>query len=437
MRAHPFLVVLTCVLSLALGSCNTGQGVSNGSTHGTLRLINVIPNAGGPLNVTFDLKPFVTGLPFEGMTQYQPIDVGLREVQMSVAGSSTNVIDVTPNFLADNAYTFVAFGALATASGIIVNDTLTVDPGAGMFALRVINGASNNGGVDVYVTPPGEDLNTVSPSIAGVGYGSASAFVNLPVGDREVRVTAANSKQVIYDAPAKTFVERAQVLAIVYSRGSSSLVNVAFLNIDDAGTGSIANSTLARFKVVNGSSVASPLNVFVDQDLALSNIPYAAASSYQTINAGQRVLTVEPSATPGAVLLTLTPTFPPASDTAIAITGTAGALTATLYSEPNFPPALGRARVRFVNSTMDVAALDVFINFSRQVSGLAMNTVSAGIELDADATAGTAYEFDFNVSGSSQTGLQLPAVPLLGGQLYTIYVVGPGAALAGVVVQDN
>ena len=189
--------------------------------------------------------------------------------------------------------------------------------------------------------------------------------------------------------------------------------------------------------MVNGSSVGSPLNVFVDQDLALSNIPYAAASSYQTINAGQRVLTVEPTATPGAVLLTLTPTFSPASDTAIAITGSAGALTATLYNEPNFPPALGRARVRFVNSTMDVAALDVFVNFSRQVSGLAMNTVSAGIELDADATAGTAYEFDFNVSGSSQTLLQLPAVTLLGGQLYTIYVVGPGTALAGVVVQDN
>jgi hypothetical protein len=179
------------------------------------------------------------------------------------------------------------------------------------------------------------------------------------------------------------------------------------------------------------------LNVFVDHDLTLSNIPYAAASSYQTINAGQRVLTVESTATPGAALLTLTPTFPPASDTAIAITGTAGALTATLYSEANFPPSLVRARVRFVNSTMDVAALDVFVNFSLQVSGLAMNTISAGTELDADAIAGTAYEFDFKASGSSQGGLQLPGVVLFGGQLYTIYVVGSGSALAGVVVQDN
>jgi len=437
MRVHPFFVALSCVLAFAVAGCNTGKGVSNGSTHGTMRLINVIPNAAGPLNATFDNQPFATGLPFEGMTPYQPIDSGMREVRISVAGSSTNVIDLIPTFTADNAYTFVAFGAVASAAGLVLNDTLTVDPGAGMFALRVINGASNNAGVDVYVTSPGEDLNTVSPSIAGVAYANGSAFVNLPAGNRQVRVTAANSKQVIYDAPAQSFGERAQVEAIVYSRGSSTLVNVAFLNIDDTGTGTIGNSQLARFKVVNGSSVGSPLNVFVDQDLALSNIPYAAASSYQTIDAGPRVLTIESTATPGAALLTLTPTFPSATDTAIAITGPAGALTATLYSEPNFPPALGRARVRFVNSTTDVAALDVFVNFSRQVSGLAMNTASPGIELDADATAGTSYEFDFNVSGSSQTSLQLPAVTLLGGQLYTIYVVGPGSALAGVVVQDN
>jgi hypothetical protein len=437
MRAHPFLIALTCVLSLALGSCNTGQGVSNGSTHATLRLINVIPNAGGPLNVMFDLKPFVAGLPFEGMTQYQSIDSGVREVQLSVAGSSTNVIDLISNFLPDNKYTFVTFGALANANALILNDTLTVDPGAGMFALRVINGASNNVGVDVYVTPPGEDLNSVSPSIAGVAYGTTSFFVNLPVGNLEVRVTALNSKQVIYDAPAQSFGERAQVEAIVYSRGSSALVNVAFLNIDDTGTGLIANNSLARFKVINGSSLGSALNVFVDQNLALSNIPYAAASSYQTISAGSPGLTIESAATPGAALLAFTPTFPSATDTAITITGPGTALIATLYSEPNFPPALGRARVRFVNSTMDVPALDVFVNFSLQVSGLAMNTVSAGIEVDADPTAGTPYEFDFNVSGSSQPALQLPGVILLGGQLYTIYVVGPGSALAGVVVQDN
>jgi hypothetical protein len=437
MRVHPFLLVLTGVLSLALGSCNTGKGVSDSSTHGTLRLINVIPNAAAPLNATVDLQPFLSGLPFEGMTQYQSVDAGVQEVQISVAGSSTNVIDLLPTFLADNAYTIVAFGALGTAGGLLLNDTLTVDPGAGMFGLRVINGASNNPSVDVYITPPGEDLNAVSPSIASVAYGTASAFFNLPVGNLEVRVTQANTKQVIYDAPAQTFRERALLEAVVYSRGSSTLVNLAFLNIDDTGTGSISNSALARVKAVNGSSVGSPLNIFVDQDLALSNVPFAAASNYQTVAAGQHMLSVEATATPGAALLTLTQTLSPATDTAIVITGTAGALATTLYNNPNFPPAPDQAIVRFVNSTTDVPALDVFINFSRQVAGLTMNSASAGIALDADPTAGTTYEFDFNVSGSSQASLQLPAVMLLGGHLYTIYVVGSGAALAGAVSQDN
>ncbi|HEY2863855.1 MAG TPA: DUF4397 domain-containing protein [Casimicrobiaceae bacterium] len=437
MRAQPFLLALIGVLSLALGSCNTGKGVSNGSTHGTMRVVNVVPNAPGPLDVVFDTKAFVSALPFEGMTAYEQIDAGLREVQVSVTGSSTNLIDTTQTFLPDSNYTFVAFGALSSVNSIVLNDTLTVDPGAGMFALRVINGASNNKAVDVYVTPPGEDLNTVSPSIAGVAYATGSVFVDLPFGDREVRITAANTKQVIYDAPAQTFGERAQIEAVVYARGSGTLVNVAFLNIDDSGTGSIGNNQLARFKIVNGSAVGSPLNVFVDQDLALSNVPYAVASDYKTIAAGTRTLTVEATATPGAALLTLNQTFPPASDTTIAITGPAGALSATAFNDANFPPVAGRARVRFVNSTMDVPALDVFVNFSKQVSGLAMNTASAGIELDADPSAGTIYEFDFNATGSGQTILKLPSVTLLGGHVYTVYVVGPGIALAGVVAQDN
>jgi hypothetical protein len=66
-----------------------------------------------------------------------------------------------------------------------------------------------------------------------------------------------------------------------------------------------------------------------------------------------------------------------------------------------------------------------------------MNTASAGIEVDADPAAGTVYEFDFNATGSSQTILQLPAVTLVGGHVYTVYVVGPGTALAGVVAEDN
>src|SRR5664279_874707 len=119
MRVNRLLLVPLCLLSLALSGCNTGQGVSNGSTHGAMRVVNVIPNAGGPLNVTFDSQPFVSGLNFEEMTSYQTIDVGLRPVNVSIAGGNTDTVATSLTFVADTNYTFVAFGPITAAAGII------------------------------------------------------------------------------------------------------------------------------------------------------------------------------------------------------------------------------------------------------------------------------------------------------------------------------
>ncbi len=168
MLANRFLLISSCLLALAVGGCNTGEGVSNGSTHGRMRVLNVIPNAGAPINVVFDGKPFVTNLDFEAQTSYQQIDAGLRQVQVSIAGGSTDTVATTLTFIPDTDYTFVAFGPVAAAGGVIINDTtLIVDPGAGKFNVRVINGAYNNLVVDVYVTDPDADLNTVSPRVVG------------------------------------------------------------------------------------------------------------------------------------------------------------------------------------------------------------------------------------------------------------------------------
>jgi hypothetical protein len=177
--------------------------------------------------------------------------------------------------------------------------------------------------------------------------------------------------------------------------------------------------------------------VFVNHDLVLSNLPFTGASGYQKTAAGTPTLTVEATATPGATLLALTPNLLPATDSSIVLTGPAGALQSLVLADNNLPPAAARARVRFVNSSTDVAAIDVFVNFSRQVASLAMNTASSGIEFDADPTLGTSYEIDFNVSGSTLTSLSLPAVILTGGHSYSIYLVGSRTALAAVVTQNN
>jgi trimeric autotransporter adhesin len=436
MRMHRVLLWLAVVASV-LTACSSGKGVTDPAVqHAALRIVNLIPNASGPLNVSVDDNTLVSGLAFEGLTQYESIDAGSRVIQVSVAGGVSNIVSTTLSFTGTNNYTLVVYGTAGEPTTLLVTDTV-VDPGAGNFNLRLLNAAVTVAAVDIYVTAPGADLNAAAPSIGGVSLGSASAVVTLPAGNIEIRVTPTGTKNVIYDSTPQSISERASIEAVVYTRTSSRLVGVTLLNLDSAGTSITAPNILARFKVVNGSSLASPLNVFVNSNLLLSNIPFGGASSYQLTTAGAPTVAIEATATPGAALLTLMPALGPGTDSSILLTGAAGALQALVLGDNNLPPVANRARVRFVNGTSDVSVLDVYANFSKVFSALAMNSASTGLEFSADPDVGTSYEFDFAVAGTVQPSLKLPGVALFGGKTYTVYVVGSQAALSGIVTGDN
>jgi hypothetical protein len=112
-------------------------------------------------------------------------------------------------------------------------------------------------------------------------------------------------------------------------------------------------------------------------------------------------------------------------------------MTAVILTDSNLPPGPGNARVRVVNASADIAALDVFVNFSKQIAGLPRNSGAYALELGADAVSGTTFQFSFNVAGTAQTVLTLPAINVLGTRTYTLYVVGPASALQGAITQDS
>jgi hypothetical protein len=189
--------------------------------------------------------------------------------------------------------------------------------------------------------------------------------------------------------------------------------------------------------VLNGTSLGAPINVFVDGALVLANIPFGGVSNYQKVATGTRTITVESAATPGATLLTVVVTLEDATDTSIAVSGPPGALRSLVLADNNLPSAVNRARVRFVNASPDLAAMDVYVNFVRTFTGVISNAASAYTELVADPINGTTYEFDFNVAGTTTPVLKLPGVTLTAGKTYTIYVVGSAAAPQGVVSIDD
>src|SRR5450631_647596 len=437
MRLRLIILAALCAVALLLTGCNTGNGVVTlASTKSNLRILNLIPNAGAPIDVTLDDNAFASGLGFESLALYQQINAATHTVKAIVTGSVSNLILQTVLTLGEANYTYIMYGPITAPVGQLYDDTF-LDPGAGKFNLRVINSAAGIGPVDVYLTAPGADLNQVAPTVTGVAYSGLSAFGTVPIGNLQLRVTPAGSKNVIFDSPPFVYIERAAFEIVVYSRGSSTLPNVALLSIDGPGNGVVVNSLLSQFKVINASTVASPLNVVFDGVLKLSNIPFTGSTSYQQTSAAQHTLQVQATATPGANLLTVTPTFAPAMDASIIFEGPAGALTATVLSDNNLPPGPGNARVRVVNATADIPSLDVFVDFSKQISALPLNSGASSLELKADSITGTSFQFSFNVAGSAQTVLTLPAVTLIGTKTYSIYVAGPSTALSAAITQDN
>ena len=53
------------------------------------------------------------------------------------------------------------------------------------------------------------------------------------------------------------------------------------------------------------------------------------------------------------------------------------------------------------------------------------------------SAAGTAYQIDFNNAGTTNVVLSVPGLFLASNHVYTVYLLGSGPTLAGVLTQDR
>ena len=81
-------------------------------------------------------------------------------------------------------------------------------------------------------------------------------------------------------------------------------------------------------------------------------------------------------------------------------------------------------------------SIDVYANFGKIVSALGPNAASAYSLVDA-VIAGTPYRFDVNVAGTTTALMSVAGVTLASGNVYTLYLLGSGATLQGVLTQDR
>jgi hypothetical protein len=407
-----------------------------------IRVVNALGST-TPINVAANGVTAWTNLGFEAMTGYLDFDNVDTKITVTLAGSTTTLIEQSYPLTGDQSYTLVVFGTTSVPSLGIISDAVQA-PSSGHFQLNVFAAAPVGNGiavglypVDIYLTTPGQSLDTISPILSNVNY--ANRYIvneNFSEGVYQLRMTTLNPntniKTVVYDSGSITFAGSTATDLILYSRGSTVLPNVMLNDSDGAGLQRIANNLLARIKVVNGAFQNGNVNLLLNGTAIVTDLEYNTASTYKTVAAGAATVTFEASAAPGAPIASLSNTFLGATDQTVFVSGFAGSTVAVALRDNNLPPASSAAAIRYVNASPDAGTLDAYANDVLQWPSIATNAAS-----DPVLIVSGAYTVTFKDHATGLPVLPLPSLGFNALQNYSVYVLGPAGTLKGLATADS
>lgn len=169
--------------------------ILDAETPAEVRAIHASPDAPAVdifVNDDFD-EPLLADVPFGAASDYLEVEPGTYNVKVTPAGNiGVIAIDANLEFAAGTRYSVYATDVLASISPyVLVDDNRPVATEA---KVRVVHLAPGAGAVDIYVTEPGGDITTLSPTFANVDFRDETGYVGLAGGEYEITVTPAGTK---------------------------------------------------------------------------------------------------------------------------------------------------------------------------------------------------------------------------------------------------
>src|SRR5829696_6427246 len=193
----------------------------------------------------------------------------------------------------------------------------------------------------------------------------------------------------------------------------------------------------AQVRVAHLAPDAPNVDVYVNGDPVLTNVPYTTVSEYLSLPAGTQQVTVYATGDTTSPVIDAPVELAAGGAYTVAAAGLVAddSLTAQVYEDDLRDPASGNAKVRVVHASPDAGPVDVVPRGGQAlVSGLAFPEASPY----AEVSAGT-YTLDVNAAGTKKTALTVPNAKLTSGGVYSAFAVGTTFAdsLNVLLVQDN
>ena len=193
----------------------------------------------------------------------------------------------------------------------------------------------------------------------------------------------------------------------------------------------------AHVRVAHLSPDAPNVDVYVNGEPALTDVPYTTISEYLPLPAGTQQVTVYATGDTTTPVIDTPVELAAGGAYTVAAVGLLAdeSLTAQVYEDDLSAPAEGNSKVRVVHASPDAGPVDIVPRGGDAlVSGLEFPSASPY----AEVPAGT-YTLDVNAAGTDQTALTVPDAALASGANYSAFAVGTVYAdsLQVLLVQDN
>src|SRR5918993_223456 len=193
----------------------------------------------------------------------------------------------------------------------------------------------------------------------------------------------------------------------------------------------------AQVRVAHLAPDAPNVDVYVNGDPVLTDVPYTTVSDYLSLPAGTQQVTVYATGDTTSPVIDTPVELAAGGAYTVAAVGLVadGSLTAQVYEDDLRSPASGNAKVRVVHASPDAGPVDVIPRGGDPlVEGLAFPDASPYAEVPAGS-----YTLDVNAAGTGNAVLTVPDAALADGGVYSAFAVGTVYAdsLQVLLVQDN
>lgn len=409
MRPIPILASLLTFLALAVALLAGSWSVSAAPAapgDARVRVAHLSPDAPA-VDVWVEGTPAFTGVGFADVTAYAPLPAGDYLVQVEPAGSGGTgpfVISTTLTLSADTDYTVAAVNNLDAIEPLLLVDDNTL-PASGNAHVRFVHASPDAPAVDI--TLPDD-----TPVFSDIAFKEVGAYSPVPAGNYDLEVRPAGTMTSVLDLPGLSFADRTvyTVFATGYATGATPALNA--LLVDDAGP--------ARVRVAHMSPDAPAVDVLVDGAPAFEDLAFEEVSAYASLPSDSYFVEVVPAGTTSPVVISATLSLAPNTDYTVAAVGELASIEPLVLEDDNAAPALGNAHIRFVHASPDAPAVDITLPDGTPIfSDIAFKEVG-----DYTPVPAGSYDLEVRPTGTMTSVLDLTALPVAGGNIYTVFATG-------------